>query len=147
MDDLMKQELYTPMAQTDVRSKWISWSTFLFALLQSLCTAVLAISGVRILIGVGALAAAFTPSVSIQHFHQDAIRIPMMLLALVGALANLYAFWRVRSLRGRSASQWRMQPVTPKQKRSEWLQFALGIATLILLGVEETAHVFLHRPH
>ena len=135
------------MAQTDVRSKWISWSSFLFALLQSICTAVLAISGVRLLIGVGALAAAFTPSVSIQYFHQDAIRIPMMLLALVGALANLYAFWRVRSLRKRPASQWRVQPATLKQKRSERLQLALGIVTLTLLAAEEAAHVFLHRPH
>lgn len=135
------------MPQTDVRSKWISWSSFLFALLQSICTAVLAISGVRLLIGVGSLVAAFAPPVLVQHFHQDAIRIPMMLLALAGALANLYTFWRVRSLRRRPASQWRMQPVAPKQKRSEWLQFALGIATLILLGVEETAHIFLHRPH
>jgi hypothetical protein len=135
------------MAQMDVRSKWISWSSLLFAFLQSLCTAVLAISGIRILIGVGSLAAAFTSSAAVQHFHRDVIRIPMMLLALAGALANLYAFWRVRSLRKRPASQWRMQPVTSKQKRSERLQLVLSIATLILLCAEETAHILLHRPH
>src|SRR5205085_3804789 len=43
-----------------------------------------------------------------KGFHKDAIRIPMMILALVGALANLYSVWRVRSLRARPAAQWKI---------------------------------------
>jgi hypothetical protein len=117
----------------------------LFALLQSACAAVLAISGFRVLIGLGALAAAAGVDAPAKGFHQDAIRIPMMFLALVGALANLYSVWRVRSLRARPAAQWRVQPVSRKKIRSEWVQVALAVATLVLLAAEWITHPMLHR--
>ena len=118
---------------------------FLFALLQSACTAVLAISGFRVLIGLSALAAAAGVNTPAKGFHQDAIRIPMMLLALLGALANLYSVWRVRSLRARPAAQWRVQPASREKLRSERLQIALAIVTLVLLAAEWTTHPMLHR--
>lgn len=72
--------------------------------MQSLCTAVLTISGVRVLIGVGALAAAAGTDAPATGWHRDAIRIPMMLLALVGTFVNLYVLWRMRRLRNRTAA-------------------------------------------
>src|SRR3954467_1761358 len=78
--------------------RWANAGSFLFVLLQSACTAVMAISGFRLLIGLRRLAAASGGYGPAKGFHQDAIRIPMMILALVGALANLYSVWRVRSL-------------------------------------------------
>jgi hypothetical protein len=125
--------------------RWANFGGLLFALLQSACTAVLAISGFRVLIGLSALAAAtgvYTPA---KGFHQNAIRIPMMALALVGALANLYSVWRVRSLRARGSSQWRVQPVSREKLRSERVQIALAVVTLILLAVEWSTHSMLHR--
>src|SRR6201987_5432893 len=121
-------------------ARWVNWSSFVFALLQSACTAVLAVSGIRVAIGLGALAAAAGTNAPARGFHQDAIRIPMMLLALAGALINLYVLWRQWSLRHRPASQWRIQPLTAKEKRSQWLQFVLAIVTLALLGMEWWTH-------
>lgn len=136
------------MESTDNRrTRWVSWSSFVFALLQSVCTAVFAISGVRVLIGLGALAAAAGTDAPPTGFHQDAIRIPMMTLALVGALINLYVLWRQRSLRRRPAAQWRIQPLTVKEKRSQWIQFVLAIVTLVLLGLEWWTHSMIHHPH
>jgi len=43
---------------TEHRLRWANVGSVLFALLQSACTAVLAISGFRVLIGLSALAAA-----------------------------------------------------------------------------------------
>jgi hypothetical protein len=129
------------------KARWLNWSGFIFALLQSLCTATLAVSGVRVLIGVGALAAAAGTNASAQGWHRDAIRIPMLAIALVGALVNLYVLWRLRSLRKRPSSQWRMQPLTRKEKRSEQLQFVLAIVTLVLVGLEWWNHSRLHHPH
>ena len=80
-------------------------------------------------------------------FRSDAIRIPMMALALAGALVNLYVLWRQWRLRRRPASQWRMQPLTQKEKRSQWFQFVLAIVTLVLLGLEWWTHPMLHHPH
>jgi hypothetical protein len=127
--------------------RWLVWSSLIFAFLQSLCAFVVATSSIRVLIGLGSLAAAAGTDAPVTGFHQDAIRIPMMLFALVGAVVNLYALWRVRSLRKRPSSQWRIQPVTAKQKRSEWLQIALSVLTLVVLTAEWTAHQWLHHPH
>ena len=130
--------------ETEHRLRWANLGSFLFALLQSICGAVLAISGIRLVIGLGSLAAAGGIFPVMFRFHQDAIRIPMMLLALFGAVANLYSVWRVRSLRARPASGWRVQPVSLAKVRSERWQIVLAVLTLILLAVEEGIHMRLH---
>jgi hypothetical protein len=130
---------------TERRARWANVGGFLFALLQSACTAVLAISGFRALIGLGALAAAAGINAPAKGFHQDAIRIPMLWLALVGALANLYSVWRVRSLRARPSAQWRVQPVSKDKLRSERLQIVLAIVTMALVVAEWFTHPMMHR--
>ena len=117
-----------------------NWSALFFAVLQSVCSAFIALNGVRLLIGVGAFAAASGVLKFADRLHVSAIRIPMMLLALVGAVLNLAVLWQIWRLRKRTASAWRQQPV-PKGKRiSEWFQFALSVLTLALLAAELYAH-------
>jgi hypothetical protein len=127
------------------RLKLLGWSGILFAILQSACTAVIAISGIRVAIGLGALAAAAGIHAPAKGFHQDAIRIPMMLFALFGSLINLFVIWKIRSLRRKPASQWRQKPVATKKLSSERLQIALSILTLILLTAEWITHPMIHR--
>lgn len=126
------------------KTGWLSWSNLVIALLQSICTAVFAINGVRILIGIGALAAVAAPA---REWHQDSIRIPMLLLSLAGVFVNLYVIWRIRRLRNRPAAQWRVQPVSVKELRSERLQIGLAVLTLVLLAAEQYLHVMYHHPH
>jgi hypothetical protein len=64
----------------------------------------------------------------------------MMAIAILGSVVNLYVVWRIRSLRARPASQWRAQPVTAKQRRSETIQIVLSILTLLLVVAEILAH-------
>src|ERR1700732_2357222 len=128
-----------------VNTKLLNWSGIVFALLQSACTAVIAISGVRVAIGLSALAAAAGIHAPAHGFHQDAIRIPMMVLAFFGAVSNLYVVGKVRRLRSRPASQWRQQPVTKKKLNSERFQIALSVLTLLLLAAEWITHPFIHR--
>ena len=125
--------------------KLLNWSGIVFALLQSACTAVIAISGVRVAIGLSALAAAAGIHAPAHGFHQDAIRIPMMTLAFLGATLNLFVIWKVRSLRSKPAAQWRQQPVTKKKLNSERFQIALSILTLLLLAAEWITHPLVHR--
>ena len=125
--------------------KVISWGSVGFALLQSACTAVIAVSGLRVAIGLSALAAAAGIHAPARGFHQDAIRIPMMVLAFFGAVINLYVIWRIRRLRSKPAAQWRVQPVTKKKLNSERFQIALSILTLLLLASEWLTHPFIHR--
>ena len=120
--------------------KLLSWSSLLFAVLQSVCSAFIALSGVRFLIGIGAVAAATGVLKIADRMHIDAIRIPMMFLALFGACLNLVVLWQIWRLRKRSSSAWRRQPVPKNKRRSEYFQFALSVLTFLLLAIEFIAH-------
>ncbi len=80
----------------------------------------------------------------VGRFHADALRIPMMVFALIGSLLNLVVLAQIRRLRRRPASQWRQQPPGPHKLRMERLQIVLSIATLALVAVEEILHYHLH---
>lgn len=134
-----------PSAGPAPRASWIvAVSGFLFILLQSACAAVMAISGLRLLIGIGSLAAATTSLRVLIGIHADRIRVPMELVAIAGVALNLYSLWRIRSLRARPASQWRVRPVTPQALRAERLQIALALVTVLLLVLEWGLHLHLH---
>jgi hypothetical protein len=120
-------------------------ASFLLALLQSLCTAVFAISGIRVAIGLTALAAVSGIYAPARGWHQDAIRIPMLIFATVGAVVNLAVLAWIWRLRAQGSAQWRRRELSKKEKRSERLQVALAIITLILVGLETWTHPMIHR--
>jgi hypothetical protein len=122
----------------------VGLTSLFFVLLQSACTAFMAISGLRLLIGVGALAAAATGLNFLAALHGAALRIPMEMAAIAGSVVNLIAVRRIRRLRARPSSQWRMKPATNKQLRSESWQIALAVLTLLLVAVEWGFHIYLH---
>lgn len=127
------------------RRSWIIAITgFGFVLLQSACTAVMAISGLRLVIGLTSLAAASLIPGFILAIHADRIRGPMLIVAVLGSVVNLYVLWRIRSLRARPSSQWRVQPLTAKQKRSETVQWIISLLTLALVVTESLLHHHLH---
>jgi len=123
----------------------IGGASLLIALLQSLCTAVLTISGIRVAIGLTALAAASGVYAPARGFHQDAIRIPMLIVAAAGAILNLGVLAWIWHLRSRPSAQWRRRELSPKQKRSERLQVVLAVITLVLVGLETWTHPMVHR--
>lgn len=120
----------------------LSAASVTLAVLQSVCAAILAVSGIRVAIGLTALASVWVPVV---WFHQDAIRIPMLILATLGAVVNLAVLAWIRHLRGRPSAQWRKREISLKQKRMERLQVAMAIVTLLLVGTEFWMHAFLAR--
>jgi hypothetical protein len=128
-----------------INISFINWSGLVFAMLQSACTAVIAISGIRVAIGLSALAAAAGIHAPARGFHQDAIRLPMLVFAFLGAIINLYVIGKARHLRNKPAAQWRQQPVTKKKLNSERFQIALAVLTLLLLAAEWITHPVIHR--
>lgn len=122
----------------------VSVASLTMALLQSICAAVLTLNGIRILIGVGALAAG-SIYLPVLRFHQDAIRIPMLTLATAGAVVNLAVLAWIWRLRAQPSSQWRRKELNAKQRRSERLQVAMAVVTLVLVGVEIWTHELLTR--
>jgi hypothetical protein len=134
-------------SQNDVKGKpcAIGLTSLFFILLQSACTAFMALSGLRLLIGLGSLAAATAGMNLLASIHSAAIRIPMEIIAIAGSVTNLYAIWRVRSLRARPSSQWRVAPVSAEKRRAESIQIVIAIVTLLLVAIEWAIHIHLHR--
>jgi hypothetical protein len=120
-------------------------ASLIIAILQSLCTAVLTISGIRVAIGLTALAAASGIYAPARGWHQDAIRIPMLIIAAAGAIINLAVLAWIWHLRAQPSAQWRKREITRKERRSERLQIVLSIVTLILVGLETWTHTIVHR--
>jgi hypothetical protein len=145
MDESVEAPAVAPeatAARTVSRFRWIGWSSLFLAVVQSVCTIFVALSGLRLLLG----AATFGAAVGVMKFadqkiHIDAVRIPMVMFALVGAVFNLVALWQVRRLRGRAASAWRQKTVSRSKFASERVQVALSVLTLILLAVESFYHL------
>jgi hypothetical protein len=144
---LLEQEASVDAAnqETGQRGHWIiGFTSLFFSLLQSACTAFMALSGLRMLIGIGSLAAATAGAQLLGSIHGAAIRVPMELLAVAGSVVNLAAIWRVRSLRTRPSSRWRVGPVNPEKRRAESIQIGFAVLTLLLVGVEWGIHLHLH---
>jgi hypothetical protein len=150
---LMKNHMLKEDAPVDTSPrngmKGKSWTIGLtglfFILLQSACAAFMALSGLRLLIGLGSLAAATAATHWLASIHATAIRIPMEIVAIAGSVINLYALWRVRSLRARPSSQWRVGPVSADKRRAESIQIAIAIVTLLLVAIEWMFHIYLHH--
>jgi hypothetical protein len=135
-----------PLAEEEIalnsRSRAIMVGTsFVFSVLQSVCTAIMAINGVRFVIGLGALAMTAGLGASLNHFHSITwLRITFLVGAVSGSLLTLGILLRSRHLRNRPAARWRFRPLTSKQRRAEFLQIAISVLTLILVVVEEYLH-------
>lgn len=128
--------------QNRVRTRlWVSWSSLLFAFLQSVCTFLMAMAGLRLIIGVGSLALSAEVTAFLDHLHASWLRIPMIGLAFVGAALNLIAILQIRRLRARPASQWRQAPVAAGKLRMEHWQLALSLITFALIALEESFHL------
>jgi hypothetical protein len=129
-----------------VRRWAVGLTSLFFIVLQSVCTLVMALSGVRLVIGLGALAAVAAGSKGpATGLHQDAIRIPMMALAVLGSCINLYMIRRIRSLRKRPSAQWRQQAISRRRLWGERVQITFAIVTLILVLVEFLSHHYIFR--
>jgi hypothetical protein len=135
------------LAERVAEWRYLGFSSFLFAFLQAVCPAFVAIGAVRIFLGLGALAAAAGAGAMLRAWHTDSIRIPMMLIAALGAALNLFVIWQMRRLRARPAAQWRVKPLAPAKLRSERWQIALAILTFVCLAVEESMHWYFHHHH
>lgn len=116
-------------------------SSLLFSVLQSICTAVVALNSVRLAIGIGSLAMTTGLGAAMEHFHQITwLRVTFLVGALSGSILTLGIVLRAIRLRNRPAALWRLRPLGSKEKRMELLQLSLSLVTLLLIVVEEYLH-------
>jgi hypothetical protein len=120
---------------------WVSWSSLLFAFLQSVCTFLMAIAGLRLIMGVGSLALSAEAMAVLDRIHASWLRLPLIGFSFIGATLNLIAILQIRALRARPASQWRQPPLAADKLRMERWQLALSLITFVLIALEEGFHL------
>jgi ABC-type uncharacterized transport system permease subunit len=78
-------------------------------------------------------------------WHREAIRVPLLTIGAVGALLSLLLLWNEQKLRRNPSAAWRIQPLTPKQRRVRRFQLVAAILTLLLVAAELITHPLFHR--
>ncbi|MCU1322537.1 MAG: hypothetical protein JWM43_2186 [Acidobacteriaceae bacterium] len=124
----------------------VAWTSVGFAILQSLCTTAIGLSGLRLVISMLSLASASSVLTHARWFHQAAFRRPMLLFALVGAVVNLILVAQARRLRNRPSARWRLDvaAVAGKVRRERWL-IGMSLLALVLVIQEEWLHIVQHH--
>lgn len=143
LDPVRSNDKLSALTSTELgpTGRAIAWSSFFFVILQSICTLFVAVNGLRLLLGIGALAITAGFAANLDRFHNDWARVPMLVLALGGAVLNMAILIQIRMLRSRPSSQWRQLPMSKQKIRMERVQWVLSVATVVLVLVEEVLHL------
>ncbi len=110
------------------------------AAVEGVCAGLVLLKSTALFSGLLSLSAAGASS----WIHEDPVRIPLLIFATVGALANLYMVWNGWRLRRSPAAAWRVRPRTPQEKRRTRLVVAASLVTLLLIIGEIYGHHVLH---
>src|SRR5260370_23982053 len=111
------------LSKTDPLPVKRSWAVLLLAFIEAVCVFSVAAAKAGVLLG-SAAAIATGWSVSL---HRDAIRIPVLLVAMTGAGFNLYLIWKRRRLRNSPAAAWRNRALTNRERLSTGLGVWLSV--------------------
>jgi adenylate cyclase len=119
------------------RSRTVSWGAVVFGILGAPCAVATLIGPLAVALGVGTL---FGLGGALHFLDQNAIRLPVLILATLGALANLYTLWRARQIRVAE----RLGAMTRLEKRRTAVVLATAIATFAIVGFEVIEHIIRH---
>jgi adenylate cyclase len=121
----------------------ISLGAALFAILGAPCAAIALVGPLAVLLGLGSAFAALSTNV-LAVLDTDPIRIPLMVLAALGAAANLYTVWHGLRVRARAAAEHRFVALTRQERRRAFAVVALAGLTFLSILFELVAHAYLH---
>ena len=128
------------------RGRALSLGAFVFAILGAPCAAVALIGPLAVVLGLGSLFGALSTNV-FPVLDSAPVRLPLLTLATLGALANLYTVWHARQLRERARAEERFIPVTRLERRRTLAVTVAAVLTLLAVAYELYAHQFVtHHP-
>lgn len=117
-----------------------SGASLFFATVEAVCVFVVSANGVAALVGSSGIVVAEGARV----FHQAAIRLPLLGLATVIAVFNLWILLKAWRLRRARTAQSDIHPLVASARRQIALIAVLSILTLVLVGAELFVHHKLH---
>lgn len=135
-------ELISPAERIEKTSPplLLSGVALLGSILEGACAILVASASAKLLVGLGAAAAA----VKASRFHADAVRIPVLLISAAAALLMLLVLWNGWRARNRSAARWRQKPLTIREKLGFSVTFLASLVTLALVVSEVIVHPIFH---
>ena len=122
-----------------VRGLRLSLGSLTAAAVQGACAFLMLANAVKALLGVSSVVVVGAA----PFWHSDAVRIPLMMAAGMGATVSLYVVWNGWRLRNRPEARWRRRPLS----RSERWKIAVSLVSSLLtwaliLGELATHHRF-----
>jgi hypothetical protein len=94
-----------------------------------------------VVLGMGAVFAALSTHV-LSLLDADPIRLPLMTLATIGALADPYTLWYAHRARQHAAAEDRFVSPTRLEGRRAFTVLAMGCLTLLFVVFELVAHAY-----
>mgnify|MGYP001094563990 CR=1 FL=1 len=123
------------------RRSLLPLGTTAFALLGAPCAMAAALGPVAVVMGIGSVSVASATHLQIELFDMPWVRLPMLALALLGAVANLAAVFHARRIR-RELPQGGLLPLSHQDRRRTRAAVALSALTLAIILAEQLAHRF-----
>lgn len=128
------------------RRRAVNVGSVIFAILGAPCAAVGLIGPLAVVLSLGTAFGALATSV-LSFLDASPVRIPLLTLAVLGGLANLYTVWHARRLRAASGEPERSLPPTRLERRRTATVLASAALTFVTVGYELYAHQFVtHHP-
>jgi hypothetical protein len=110
------------------------------AVIQAICVFSMAANTVKVALGIGSAAAAGGAS----FVHSDPVRIPLMIVAAMGATVTQYVVWKGWRLRNLPSARWRKRPLSSAERWRIGAALASSILSWLLVICEILAHRALH---
>jgi len=128
------------------RRRAISLGSIVFALLGAPCAAVGVLGPLSVILGFGTLFGVVGTNV-LPVLDSSPVRIPLLTLGLLGAVANIYTVWHARKLRRLAAAEGKFLPETRLEQRRTFLVLGAAVVSLLAIAYELYAHQFVtHHP-
>jgi len=115
----------------------VSWGAVIFGILGAPCAVTTLIGPLAVAVGVGGV---FGLAGALTYLDQSPWRVPVLIVAALGALANLYTLWHARRIR----AEQKLPGMTILEKRRTAVVLATAVLTLVMIVFEVIAHRILH---
>lgn len=128
-------------APENARKQTTSLGAIIFGILGAPCAVATLIGPLAVALGVGGL---FGLAGALTFLDQSAVRLPVLVLATLAALANLYTLWQARKLRIEARVPEHLKTMTTLEKRRTVIVLAASVVTLAIVLFETIAHALRH---
>jgi class 3 adenylate cyclase len=126
--------------ESAVRDK-ASVGAIVFGILGAPCAITTLIGPLAVAFGAGGL---FGLTGALVFMDQSIIRVPVLVLTTLAALANLYTVWHARRLRAQTKVGEHLKMMTTLEKRRTIFVLSASLATFGIVAFEIVAHILLH---